>query len=305
MQCFCAFCGLCGENFGRVCAPLKSALEALFEEIFDALAIGGGGFGDEAAGVGEVDVGLGFEGAEVEEGAVVVAVEGVAGATAVGIDHADECGFVFEALDVAGEAHGGFFGERVGAGEEEDFMVSEVPDFGVFGDEVEALAEAADVGEEVITDHAENFPEGIAGEEFALAGEASEDGEVDGGVEFGEGFAFGAEPFCGFDRASGVEPFGGFEPVAEGTGVFVEAEVFEDEGEGAGRLVVAGKLVVVEIEAFGFVAVSDVEDAGLGVVEFEVDGVASVDGNGVFGEEEGGGEEFVFMGAAGMGDDLC
>lgn len=254
--------------------------------------------------MGEVDVGLGGDAGEVEARVVAVAGEPVAGAAAIGRDGAEDAVVESAGGDVAVHAGGRIFGERIGAREEEHARafgrVVERPEFGVAGDEVEALAEGTDVAEHVFADEAHDFPERVAGVELRGGGEAAEEGAVDGRVEFEDDVARDAEPAGGVHGAAGVEPFGGFEPVAEFAGVGVEAEGLEDERERAEGRVVAGELVVVEIVERGIVGVADVHDGDAGVGEVGGRRFATHDGNGVDGEEGAAGEEFVLMGGAGV-----
>jgi hypothetical protein len=283
-------------------------LAGLGEEFSEAGGVGGGGFGDEAAVVGEVDVVVLFQIGEVEEGGVVVAGEAVAFAAAVGVNHAED-GFVFAGgFDEAGEAQGGFIGEGIGARHEDDFEGSmravDGPEVGVVFDVFEAMVKGFEVDDEVFADEAHDFPEGIAGGEFGGGGEASKEGDVDGGVELVYDVAVDAEFLGGFDGTEAVEPFGGFEPIAEEAGVLVEADVLEDEAEGADGGMILGELVVIEIAAVGFVFAADIDDEGGGVVEVCLGRFASYDGSLVEVDEDGAGEEVIFMGAAGVGEDL-
>ena len=104
-------------------------------------------------------------------------------------------------------------------------------------------------------------------------------------------------------RAAAVEPFGGFEPFAELAGILVETEVLKDDGERAGGDVVARELVVVEVVERGVVAVADIDDGDGRIGEVGGRGFATDDGRGALGEKDAAGEEFVFMGTAGVRED--
>ncbi len=177
------------------------------------------------------------------------------GAAAVGIDEPVD-GFA-EVVEVAGEAGGRVVRHRVGARHVEHadplVAVAELEDGGVFGDEVDPLAQGAQIHEEVLADHAHDLPDRIAGLELAFLGEAAQEGDVDGGIEAVDEGSLDPEPVGGGEGAPRVEPLGRLEPFAEGAGVLVETEVLEDEGERADRRVVGGELVVVEIPARGIV----------------------------------------------------
>lgn len=100
---------------------------------------------------------------------------------------------------------------------------------------------------EVFADHLHDFPDGLSGVVLGGGGKAAEKSDVDGRVELGEGLSLDAEPLAGIDRAAGIEPLGDFEPVAEFLCVFVEAEMFQHQADGAEGFGVAGKLVVIEV----------------------------------------------------------
>lgn len=199
------------------------------EEFAEAGFEGGGGFGDETSGVGEVDVRGGCNEGEVECRVVVVARERVAGAAAVWVDHGGDGGVWVAGGDVSGQSCGGLGGKRIGAGEEEDVVAGVLPKPSVCGDEFEPAAGIAQVVDEVGADPLHDLPEWFLGTDFAGAGKSAEQGEIDGGNECGEGIAVDAEAAGGFVGPEDVEPFGGFEPIAEFTGVVVDAEVHEDE----------------------------------------------------------------------------
>ena len=276
------------------------------QQIAQAFWVGRGGFGDEASGVGEVDVGLLRDAREVEAGVVAVAGEPVAGAATVWGDEAEHAFAEAAAFDVALDGGGGVVGQRVGARKKKDTRragdVVERPEFRVAGDEVEAFAERADVGEQVVADQAHDFPERFAGGKLGCEGEAAEERAVDGRVELAHDVALHAEPACGVVGAAAVEPLGGLEPVAELAGVLVEPEVLEDERERAGGDVVARKLVVVEVVERGVVNVADIDDGDGRIGEIGGGGFAADDGRGVFGEEDAAGEKLVLMRAAGVGE---
>ena len=277
------------------------------QEGAEAGRVGGGGFGDEAAGMGEVDVGLGGDAREIEARIVTVTGEAVAGVAAVGRNQADHAVAESAAFHVAFDGGGGIVGERVGAREEEHGGragdVVERPELGGAGDEVEAFAERADVGEQVVTDEAHDFPERFAGGELRGEGEAAEERAVDGRVEFADDVAFHAEPAGGIHGTATVEPLRGFEPVAELAGIFVEPEVAENEREGAGGRVIFGELMVIEVVERGVVDVADIDDRSRRIGEVGGGGFATDDGHRVDGEEDATGEEFVFVRAAGVGED--
>lgn len=277
------------------------------EEGEEAGGVGGGSLGDEAAGVGEVDVGLGGDAGEVELGVVAKPGEAVAGTAAVGVDEADHVVGETEGGEVAVESGRRIVKQGLGAGKEEEVarvgVGIEGPALGVLGDEVEAGAQVAHVAEQVGPDQAHDFPERLAGVEAGGLGEGAEEGAVEGGVELVDGGARHAEAAGGFVGAEAIEPLGGLEPVAESAGVVVEAEVLEDEGEGAEGRVVGGELVVIEVEAFGLVAVADIDHRDGGILEVGLGGFAAEEGDGVFGEEHAAGEEFIFVGTTRVGEE--
>ena len=209
-------------------------------------------------------------------------------------------------VDEAGEAGGGVFGEGVGAGEEGGVEGCgsgfDGPEFGVILDECEAVSERGDEADEVFSDEAHDVPEGVVGGEFSGAGEAAEEGDVDGRVEAAHDVAFDAEPSGGFGGAAAVEPLGGLEPIAELAGVLVDAEVLEDEAEGADGRGVFWELVVVEIRLGGVVFAADIDDGDGGIGEVGRVGIPAFDGGAVGVDEDAAGEEIVFVGAAGVGE---
>ena len=135
-------------------------------------------------------------------------------------------------------------------------------------------------------------------------GEAPEQGDVDGGDELIDHRSLDAEPFGGGARAARVEPLRRLQPVAEATRVLVDVQVFQDEAEGTGGLVVTWELMVVEVQAFGFMTGADVDDRDFGVVEFFLGGITTQDADGIAGDEDGASEEVVLMRPAGVGDDV-
>ena len=280
---------------------------SLEQEVLKSGDGGGGGFGHKSAGVGEMDLGVSGEACEIDPGGVVVARKSIARAAPVGIDQGDGFAVQTLALEKQVEAAGGFVGQGVGAGQEEDFGGAvgkgEGPDLGMIPEEVEAGAEGFQVIDEVLADHAHDFPDRVAGFEEIRPGEPAEKGDVDGGVELIEDLAFDAEPLGGGMRAAAVEPFGGFEPITKHPGVLVEAKVLEDKGEGAGGGVVLGKMVMVEVVAVGVVEVSHIHHAECGIVQVVRGGFPTVDGHGMLGEQEAAGEKFVFVGSPGVGED--
>ncbi len=247
------------------------------------------------------------EAREVEARVILKTGESVARAAAVGNDGGDDFGDETLGFDVAIDAHGRLLGQRIGAGEEEDFRgdVAEVerPDLGMAGDKIEAGAEGADVVQKILADHAHDRPQRIGGLKARGEGEAAEQGNVDRRVELRESVAVDAEEFGGGDGASAIEPLGGFEPVAKLAGVGVETEVLQNEGKGAGGRVVFRELVVVEIIERRLVTMADIDDGNGGIGEVVGQRLAALDGYGMFREENATGQELVFVGAARMSQD--
>lgn len=261
------------------------------------------GLRHKAARMGEVDVGLFVDAGEVVEWVVVVAGEAVAGAAAVGVDEGGD-GFVFaDGGEITINAGGGFVGEGIGAGDEEDFVVVDGPDLRLLGDVVEAGAEFAQVLEEIGADVAEDFPQGLTGLKALGFGKATQHGDVDGGVELVHGVAVHTKPLGGDVGAAGVEPFSRLQPVAELTGVFIHTEMLQHEAQRAHGRVIGRELMVVEVVALRGVLAADIDDSYRGISEILRGGLAADDGHAMHGGEEAAGEEFVFMRAAGMGED--
>ena len=253
--------------------------------------------------MGEVDVGLLVDAGEVVERVVVVAGEAVAGAAAIGVDEGGDGGGFADGGEITINAGGGLVGEGIGAGEEEDFVVVHGPDLRLLGDGVEAGAEFAQVLEEIGADVAEDFPEGLAGLKVFGFGEATQHGDVDGGVELGHGVAVHTEPLGGDVGAAGIEPLSGLQPVAELAGVFINAEMLQHEAQRAQGRMIGGTLMMVEVVALRGVLTADIDDGDCGIGEILWGGFAADDGHAMYGGEEAAGEEFVFVGAAGMGED--
>lgn len=119
--------------------------ETFCEQFLQAFRIGCGGFGHEAGGVGEVDVGLGGDTREVHAWMIIVSSESIPVAASVGIDHG--ASRVGEALlfDVAWQAHRRFVGERIRSREKDRLKIGAIgferPKLGVLADEIEALTE--------------------------------------------------------------------------------------------------------------------------------------------------------------------
>jgi hypothetical protein len=63
------------------------------------------------------------------------------------------------------------------------------------------------------------------------------------------------------------------------------------------------ELMMVEVVALRGVLATDIDDGNGGVGKILWSGFTADDGHAVHGGEEAAGEEFVFMGAAGMGED--
>lgn len=253
--------------------------------------------------MGKVDVGLFFDAGEVVEWVVVVAGEAVTGAAAVGVDEGGDALVFADGGEVTIDACGRFVGEGIGAGEVEDFVVVDGPDLRVLGDVVEAGAEVAEVLEEIGTDVAEDFPQGLTGLEALGFGESAQDGDVDGRIELVHGATVHAEPFGGDVGAAGVEPFGGLEPITELAGVFVNAEMLQHEAQGADGRMIGRELMVIEVVSLRGVLAADIDDGNGGIGEVFGSGLAADDGHAMHGGEEAAGEEFVLMSAAGVGED--
>ena len=272
--------------------------------------VGGSGercFRHETARMGEVHTRSFREAREVEARVILKTRESVARAAAVGHDGGDDFGGETLGFDVAVDAHGRLFGQRIGAGQEENFRggVGEVerPDLGVAGDKVETGAEGSDIVQKILADHAHDRPQRIAGFKTCREGEAAKQGNIDRRVELRESVAVDAEELGGGDGASAIEPLGWFEPVAKLAGVSVEAEVLQNEGKGAGGRVVFGQLMVIEIIERRLVAMADIENGNGGIGEVVGQRLAALDGHGMFREENATGQELVFVGAARMGQD--
>jgi len=271
--------------------------------------VGGSGercFRHETARMGEVHARGLRETREVEARVILKTSESVARAAAVRDDGGDDFSGKTLGFDVAVDAHGRLLGQRIGAGQEENFRggVGEIerPDLGVAGNKVEAGAEGPDIVQKIFADHAHDRPQRIAGRKTRSEGEAAKQGDVDRGVELRESVAVDAEELGGGDGASAIEPLGGFKPVAKLAGVGVDAEVLQNEGKRAGGRVVFGQLVVVEIIERRLVAMADIEDGNGGIGEVVGGGLAALDGHGMFREENATGQELVFVRAAGMGE---
>lgn len=264
-----------------------------------------GGFGDEAASVGEVDVGLGADAGEVVEGGVVVAGEAVTGPSAVGIDEGCDGVALADAFQITTDAGRGIVGQGIGAGKEEDFEIAarERPESGVLGDEVEPAAEIAQVIEEVLADVGEDFPEGLAGLEETGLSETAEESDVDGGGEAAEGIAADTEPLGGGVGAAGIEPLGGLQPIAELAGVFIDAEMLEHEAEGADGRVIGGELMVIEVMPLRGMLTAYIDDSDSGIGQIGFGRLASLNGHSVDGGQETTGKKFVFVTATGVRED--
>ena len=94
-------------------------------------------------------------------------------------------------------------------------------------DEVESRAQGGHILDQVLADHAHDFPDRFARLVFALAGEAAQEGDVDWGVELAERLAIDSEPVGGIVRSAAVEPFSHFKPCAKLACVLVDAQVLE------------------------------------------------------------------------------
>jgi len=79
--------------------------------------------------------------------------------------------------------------------------------------------------------------------------------------------------------------------------------MLQHEAERADGWVVGRELMVVEVVPLGGVLAADIDDGDAGIGEISGGGLAPHDGDVVYGGEEGAGEEFVLMRAAGMGED--
>jgi hypothetical protein len=79
--------------------------------------------------------------------------------------------------------------------------------------------------------------------------------------------------------------------------------MLKDETEGADRWVIGRELMVVKVAALRDVFTPDIDDGDAGICQVLGGGLAPDDGHGMDGGEQGAGEEFVFMSAAGMSED--
>lgn len=138
---------------------------------------------------------------------------------------------------------------------------------------------------------------------LSLGGEASQERDVDWRTELSDNIAFDAEPPGGSIGAAAIEPLGGFQPVAEFPGVGIKIEVLEDQRKRAGWRGVSRELMMVEIPIFGLVQAAHVDHANGGIRQVGFDGLPALDFRSVSGEENAAGQEFVFVGAAGMSED--
>ena len=254
--------------------------------------------------MGKVDVLFFTNAGEVELGGIVEAGEGVAFASAIGVEGSHRLGRELVVLNEATYAEGWVRSLGVGAWDEEGLeAVGEIEPLAVVFNVFEATTELAEVGEGVLANVMHQFPEEVAGMEKLFAGKGAQDGAIDGRVEFGERFAGNAEPFGGFDGAASVKVFGGLKPVAELARLVVKVEILQHEGEGAYRWVVRGELMVVEVEKGWVVGAAYVDDDGIGFGEVGLGGFAAGDGDSILGNEKSAGEKLVFVGGAGMSND--
>ena len=81
------------------------------------------------------------------------------------------------------------------------------------------------------------------------------------------------------------------------------AEMLQHEAQRAHGRMIGGKLMMVEVVALRGVLTADIDDGDGGIGEILCGGFAADDGHAMYGGEEAAGEEFVFVGAAGMGED--
>ena len=253
-----------------------------------------------------MDIGLTGNAGKIQALVILKAREPVAGSASVRINQTGDFVLASEFLDKVLQAKRRFFGKRIGAGDEENLGWSsgqvEVPKLCGLSEIVEPAAQGADVVEKIFANHSHDFPEGLTGFQSGRLGKASQDGHIDGGVELVQHLPLDAQPFCRRMRSPAVEPFGRFQPIAKLPGVVIESEVLKDEGERTNRSMVAGKLMVVEIGAFRFVEVADIEDADPGVGEVPGCRFAPDDRDGLFSEQDAAGKKFVLMSTAGMGE---
>lgn len=253
--------------------------------------------------MGEVDVGLLLNAGEVVAWVVVVAGEAVAAAAAVGVDEGGDGGVLADGLQIAAQAGGGVVDDGIGAREEEDFVLIHGPELGVLGDVVEAAAQLAQILQKILADVTEDFPQRLAGFQALHFGKAAQDGDVDGRGELAHDAALHAEPLGGDIGAAGVEPLGRLQPVAELARILIHAEVLQHEAQRADGRMLGRKLVVVKVVPLWRVLAADIDDGNGGIGEVLWRGLAPDDGHAVHGGQQAAGEEFVLMGAAGMGED--
>lgn len=79
--------------------------------------------------------------------------------------------------------------------------------------------------------------------------------------------------------------------------------MLKDEGDRASRCGIAWELVMIEIAVFGFVPMPDVDDVSVWVAQIRFGRFAPLDLDGALREQYAASEEFVFVGAARMGED--
>jgi hypothetical protein len=79
--------------------------------------------------------------------------------------------------------------------------------------------------------------------------------------------------------------------------------MLEYETEGADRWVIGRELMMVKVAALRGVFTTDIDDGDAWICQILGGGLAPDDGHGMDSCEQGAGEEFVFMSAAGMSED--
>lgn len=103
--------------------------------------------------------------------------------------------------------------------------------------------------------------------------------------------------------AVGVDEGGDGGGFADGGEITINAEMLQHEAQRAHGRMIGGKLMMVEVVALRGVLTADIDDGDGGIGEILWGGFAADDGHAMYGGEEAAGEEFVFVGAAGMGED--
>ena len=251
--------------------------------------------------MGEVDIVFFSYVRELKTLVVIKTRHAVAAPTAVGVDEADGFFGKFAVFYEAAHPRGGVITEWLDAWHEENFFPkAHVPPLAEAGDFFELGLHAGEILVEVFADHFHHFPDGLSGMVLGASGKATEKGDVDRGVELGEGLALDAEPLAGIDRATGVEPLGDFQPVAEFLRVLVEAEVLQHEADRAERLGVTRELVVIEVHQVLIPIAADIDNADGGVSKVRIGRLPPEDGDRILGDEEGACEEVILMRAAGV-----